>query len=107
MKKIFSGVVGVLALAYTGYAIYDRFDPSLPNCGSSDTRSSIKQVWTDDSSSVTKITNETELSYNKDSEVRHCSAYLNLSDGTEGTVKYKLYWQNKKSRMFMLEPEEE
>ncbi len=105
MKKIFGGMVGVVALAYTAYAAYDRFNPSLPGCGSSDTVSLIKQAWADPSYTVTKVSDETELSYNSDGEIRHCSAKLDFSDGDSMTKKYKLYWQNKKSRMFMIEEE--
>ena len=47
--------------------------------------------------------NFAEKGFNKNKEIRVCTADVMLSNGEEEEVTYNLYWQNKKKTMFMLE----
>lgn len=79
----------------------------LPKCGDKDSKELLSQIFNDalksESLKFIQAKNFAEKGFNKDKEIRVCTADVMLSNGEEEAVTYNLYWQDKKKAMFMLE----
>ena len=79
----------------------------LPKCGDKDSKELLSQIFNDalksESLKFIQAKNFAEKGFNKDKEIRVCTADVMLSNGEEEEVTYNLYWQDKKKVMFMLE----
>lgn len=118
MQRILGIVVGVLALAYGGWQIYKAISPSLPGCDSGETKDLLRQLAANivgskaDPAKVKDavVFNDiTELSYDKDKELRECKMNFDLTlDGqsiaAKYPVNYAISWSNKSAREFLVQP---
>ncbi|VEE07086.1 hypothetical protein [Neisseria animalis] len=101
MKKLIGA--GVLSMA----VLLSGCSASLPSCSSSDAKQLIKQLVNQGNAKLllgdfVEVRDIDEEAYNRDSEIRVCSAMLVTTKTTEA-ISYSIKWQNKDNGMFYLE----
>lgn len=52
------------------------------------------------------VKNIEETGFNKNKEIRLCTADILISNGEEESIIYNIHWQNKKNSMFYVEIQE-
>ena len=95
MKKII--FLGLSTITLSGC-----FGSDLPKCGDSDTRELIAQIVKDNDYKFIDLKNVNETGFNKESEIRLCSAELLTTAGSEMS-EYHIRWDNKKKSIFVVE----
>lgn len=122
MQRILGLVVGLAALAFGIFSLIGYFNPSLPKCDGSDTQESIRKivmqaaagepaVKAGDAAKIgesIKLSGFAEVSYDKDKDIRECTAVVDLAIGTDKVVDnekiaYTVTWQNKDDRQFYVQ----
>lgn len=98
MKKL-----GLIAVFTSCFALTGCIDV-LPKCDSRDTIDSLGKIFNNlmksEGAKFISAKNITEDGFNKQAEIRVCSADIMVSDGSEMRFTYNITWQNKKKGYF-------
>lgn len=123
MTRILRIVLGVFAVLAGGFFIYTYFNPSLPKCDSKDADKLLRDLVIKAAASVPAVANATdrdaisktikfsnikEVSYDKDKQVRECTATVDLAVGEQKIADaqdfaYRVTWQDRDNKMFYIE----
>lgn len=98
--------LGLIAVFTSCFALTGCIDV-LPKCDSKDTKDLLSQIINDagksDGVKFISAKNITEDGFNKQAEIRVCSADIMVSDGSEMRLTYNITWQNKKKGYFYVQ----
>ncbi|OOH89286.1 hypothetical protein BMT54_06875 [Pasteurellaceae bacterium 15-036681] len=103
MKKITT----LFSIMLSAFLLSGCLDADLPKCGDKEAKTTLSDIINDvfkgDSIKFIEAKNFKEKGFNKDKEIRVCTADVMLSNGEEEEITYNIYWDNKKKSMFMVE----
>ncbi|WP_114892114.1 hypothetical protein [Haemophilus haemolyticus] len=101
-----------LILASTACLLLSGCFSELPKCDDTEVKKTLDSMITtnlrtlDRSLKFIDVKNIEETGFNKNKEIRLCTADILISNGEEESIIYNIHWQNKKNSMFYVEIQE-
>lgn len=100
-------VIGFLVSLYVIYQAYGYLFPEVPVCSDEKARATLVEIFIENAEvdpagiSEGSFDHHAEVSYDKEAQVRHCSAGFTLG-GQSAMVNYDLTWENRFAHEFLV-----